>query len=76
MLDSYLYENPTSWIPHPCNEIDPTADPDASSMANYERVVGSAVMRGEIDAREAYKALCDYKAWQLAGEPKGEYGTL
>ncbi len=71
MLDSYLDKKPAKWIPHPCSEIDPTPDPDASSMANYERVLGSAMLRGEIDAREAYNALNQYQAWQLAGEPKG-----
>lgn len=50
--------------------IEPWPDPEASSMANYERVIGSAVLRGEIDSTEALRALELYEAWQLAGEPK------
>ena len=46
----------------------------ASELENepwsFEQQLGHAVMRGEIDAEEAYRALADYEAWVEAGEPK------
>lgn len=37
-----------------------------TSIANYERVLGHAMLAGEIDAEEALKALSNYAAWQIS----------
>lgn len=36
----------------------------------FETQLGHAVLRGEITAEEAYRALGDYEAWVESGEPK------
>lgn len=42
---------------------------------NYERVLGHAVMAGEIDAEEAYRALSNYAEWSKTPRP-GEIGGV
>lgn len=42
-----------------------------SSYWSYERVIGRAVIDGELDAEEASRALANYEAW-INHEPTGE----
>jgi len=42
---------------------------------NYERVLGHAVMAGEIDAEEAYRALSNYAEWSGTPSP-GQIGGV
>lgn len=55
--------------------MSPEHRPD-SSVANFEKVLGAAVMRREIDAKEAYDAMGNYAIWVALGEPKFSLSIL